>query len=73
MSKMSSSGGVGFFGVLFAVFLALKLAHVINWSWWWVTAPLWGPSCLCLAFALFCLVMYGAAKASKSRGTRSRP
>jgi hypothetical protein len=20
----------------------LKLTNVINWSWWWVTAPLWG-------------------------------
>ena len=27
--------------VLFVIFLILKLIHVINWSWWWVTAPLW--------------------------------
>lgn len=26
---------------LFLVFLILKLAHVITWSWWWVTSPLW--------------------------------
>lgn len=29
-------------GLLFVVFLVLKLCNVINWSWWWVTAPLWG-------------------------------
>jgi hypothetical protein len=25
------------------VFLAEKLAFKINWSWFWVFAPLWGP------------------------------
>jgi hypothetical protein len=29
--------------LLFAVFLTLRLCHVITWSWWWVTAPLWVP------------------------------
>jgi hypothetical protein len=28
--------------VLFLIFLVLKLTEVIDWSWWWVTAPLWG-------------------------------
>lgn len=30
---------IGFLGVLF---VGLKLAHVIEWSWLWVTAPFWG-------------------------------
>ena len=38
----SSSGGVGFFGLMFLIFMTLKLTEVIDWSWWWVTAPLWG-------------------------------
>jgi len=38
-----ASGGIGFSGILFIVFLVLKLCKVINWSWWWVTAPLWIP------------------------------
>jgi hypothetical protein len=49
MSNSSSSGGVGFLGMIaiftFVVFLFLKLAGmgvVADWSWWWVTAPLWG-------------------------------
>lgn len=33
--------GLGLGGVLFIVFLILKLTGVITWSWWWVTAPLW--------------------------------
>jgi len=37
----TTSGGVSLAWVLFIVFLILKLTHVINWSWWWVTSPLW--------------------------------
>jgi hypothetical protein len=40
-SSSSSSGGVGFTGLLAALFIGLKLAGVINWSWWWVLSPLW--------------------------------
>jgi hypothetical protein len=39
----NSSNGLGIGTVLFIVFLVLKLTHVIDWSWWWVTAPLWIP------------------------------
>lgn len=35
------SVSIGFSGILFIVFLILKLTNVIAWSWWWVTAPLW--------------------------------
>lgn len=36
-------GGValGLCDTLFIVFLILKLTGVINWSWLWVTSPLW--------------------------------
>ena len=47
----SQSGGIGFAGLLTIVFITLKLCHVINWSWWWVLAPLWG------GFALFLIVL----------------
>lgn len=26
---------------LLVAFIVLKLCHVIDWSWWWVTAPAW--------------------------------
>ena len=29
-------------GLLGIVFVTLKLCGVIDWSWWWVTAPFWG-------------------------------
>jgi len=40
--------GPSFLTLLFFIFLILKLLEVINWSWWWVTAPLWGPIALIL-------------------------
>lgn len=48
----SRSGGIGFLGILFIVFLVLKLTRVIDWSWWWVTAPLWGSIILGIVLAL---------------------
>ena len=43
MVKENTSGGIGIGMILFIVFLVLKLANVIDWSWWWVTSPLWIP------------------------------
>ena len=40
-ASTSSSGGVGFTGLLTVLFVALKLTGVIAWSWWWVLSPLW--------------------------------
>ena len=43
--------------IIFVVFLVLKLAgigEVANWSWWWVTSPLWIP--LVLAAAIIAIV-----------------
>jgi len=40
-SSSSSSGGIGFFGLLTIIFIGLKLGGVINWSWFWVLSPLW--------------------------------
>lgn len=28
--------------LVFLTFLVLKLTNNIDWSWWWVTSPLWG-------------------------------
>lgn len=38
----NGNGGIGFFGLLGVVFIALKLMGHIDWSWIWVTLPLWG-------------------------------
>lgn len=44
MSETSTEaqGGIGLTGAVFLVFLVLKLTGHVDWSWWWVTAPLWG-------------------------------
>lgn len=41
--KDSSSKGLGLCDVLAVVFIVLKLIGVIDWSWWWVLAPVWIP------------------------------
>lgn len=44
-------------GILGVLFVALKLTGYIHWSWWWVTAPFWGPwALLALFFAVGGLV-----------------
>lgn len=40
-------------GLLGVAFVVLKLTHVIDWSWWWVTAPFWG------GFVIFLMVLIG--------------
>ena len=57
-NKNASSGGITLSGLTFLVFLVLKLCGVINWSWWWVTCPLWGPLALVIAiFIVYLLVI----------------
>lgn len=41
MSNKSTSSGVSVGFILFLVFLVLKLTDNIDWSWWYVTMPLW--------------------------------
>ena len=52
MSAETSSGGIGFFGLLTIVFIVLKLTGVIAWSWWWVLAPFWIPAAFVAALIL---------------------
>jgi hypothetical protein len=59
MAEKNSSNGVGLGTVLFLIFLILKLTNTIDWSWWWVTAPLWIPAALLLIiFAVLGIVSY---------------
>ena len=37
----SSSGGIGFVGLLTITFIVLKLVGVIDWSWLWILSPIW--------------------------------
>lgn len=53
----STSGGIGFVGLLTILFIALKLCHVIEWSWWWVLSPLWISALLVAVFLLVMVVI----------------
>ena len=39
--RTSTSSGRGFVSVLQLIFITLKLAGIIQWSWLWVLAPAW--------------------------------
>jgi hypothetical protein len=51
----TKSSGISLTMVLFIVFLILKLTNNIDWSWWWVTSPLW----IGLAIAIAVLLIVG--------------
>jgi hypothetical protein len=50
--KVNNTGGIGFFGLLTLIFITLKLTNYIDWSWWWVLAPLWIPIVLVILILL---------------------
>ncbi len=69
-TSVSVGGGTSFCNLLFLTFLVLKLTNVIDWSWWWVTAPLWIP--VAIAFAIlvvvvFCYVVCAGISSRKDR------
>ena len=43
VNENKSNGGIGLGVILFLIFMTLKLTDNIDWSWWWVTSPLWIP------------------------------
>lgn len=51
------TGGISFMGLLTILFIALKLTGYIQWSWWWVLAPLWGSIVFALAVMLVILMV----------------
>jgi hypothetical protein len=60
MANNNTSNGLGLGTVLFIVFLILKLTDTIDWSWWWVTSPLWIPLALgVVVMGIIGLIMYG--------------
>ena len=63
-SSNSTSGGIGFLGLLTIVFIVLKLTNVIAWSWWWVLAPIWLPLAIALVVVaiMFAIGIYQTKK-----------
>lgn len=64
-SENSNSGGIGFLGLLAIVFITLKLTDVIDWSWWYVTLPLWGDLALVACVGVLWLIFIALARLYK--------
>ena len=48
--------GLSITSVLFIVFLVLKLTDNIDWSWWWVTSPIWIPIVLFISILILLIL-----------------
>lgn len=57
--NQNSGGGIGVLGLLGLIFVTLKLCGVINWSWWWVTAPFWGGFAIIIVFFILVALVAG--------------
>lgn len=55
---MKRNGGIELGTILFIVFLILKLCGTINWSWWWVTSPIWIPFSLSIIVIIISAVFF---------------
>lgn len=56
-SENSSSGGIGFAGLLTILFIGLKLTGYISWSWWWVLSPIWLSAAIVILFLAIAFVI----------------
>lgn len=65
-STTTSSGGIGFVGLLTVLFVALKLTHVIAWSWLWVLSPIW----ISLGFGVVLIAMVAVLAVLAASGDR---
>lgn len=52
MKKETSQKDAWFLYALALLFIALKLTGFIDWSWWWVIAPLWGGAAILFLIAI---------------------
>lgn len=55
-----AGSGIGIVSLLGLIFIVLKLCHVINWSWWWVTAPFWMPFVVFIVIFAIALMVVAA-------------
>ena len=65
--RMLGNSILSFLGLLQLLFVGLKFAGKINWSWWWIMSPLWGSVALVLismigAIAIFSILIAAVGK-----------
>ena len=56
-SSSSSSGGIGFSGLLTVLFVGLKLTGHITWPWIWVLSPIWISALIAIAILTILLIV----------------
>lgn len=60
--EVSTARAQSLLSPIFLIFLVLKLTHAIDWSWWWVTAPLWAlPAVAATALVIGAILLTIAA------------
>ena len=60
IENKTKNSSIGLGTIIFLIFLVMKLAkigEVANWSWWWVTAPLWGGFVLTILVVFVLLII----------------
>ncbi len=58
--------------ILFLIFLVLKLTKQIDWSWWWVTSPIWIIFLIALVLIVSSLVVSFVIKFLKKDGNNNQ-
>ncbi len=56
-THISTSGGIGFVGLLTILFIYLKLTDKIDWGWLWVLSPIWISLSLSILILLIVLIV----------------
>lgn len=74
-NKDLQMSGAMFFELMFLMFLGLKISGLIDWSWWWIFAPIWVPIAILLGIlgilALF-LIISKAMEKNKGAQTNKK-
>lgn len=52
-----NNSGIGLFGALTVLFVALKLTGYIHWSWWLVTVLIWAPLLVILTIFIIATII----------------
>ena len=59
--------------VTFATFAALRVCHVISWSWWIITLPLWASAIAVLSvLTAYALIMFAARSVLDTKTFRKK-
>jgi NADH:ubiquinone oxidoreductase subunit 6 (subunit J) len=57
LTKRGEEMKIGLIAWMFtAIFVTLKLTSHIDWSWWWVFAPVWGLTALIILLRIITVV-----------------